>query len=263
MIYDLQKASILKRISAFLLDFILTVILLTGFMWMLSAITGFDSYSNTLSQRITEIEAEFGISAITEEHKVDLDSFSLMTEAERAKFPQDVQDTLTNCIKKINSDPTAIHAHTMITNLTLLIVSLGLLFSIAIVEFVIPLFLKNGQTVGKKIFAIAVMRVDGIRVTPMIMFARAILGKYTLETMISVILIIMMFFGVGSMITLAVIILIPIFQLILVIATKTNSLIHDVFSSTVVVDLHSQMIFDSTDAKIEYQKRLQSERYES
>lgn len=259
MIYDLQKASILKRISAFLLDFILTVILITGFMWMLSAITGFDSYSNTLSDRMAEIETEYGTAEIKEKHNVDIDSFSLMTEEQRNKLPEDVQKTLTDCITAINSDPVVGHSYMMIMNLTLLMVSLSFLFSIAIVEFIIPLFFKNGQTLGKKIFSIAVMRVDGVRVTPPIMLARAILGKYTLETMIPAILILMMFFGVGSIVTVGVVILIAVFQLILVIATKTNSLIHDVFASTVTVDLQSQMIFDSTEAKIEYQKRLHGE----
>lgn len=260
MIYDLQKASILKRFSAFLLDFILTVILITGFMWGISAITGYDAYQDTLKNKIAEIEQEYNISAIKEEHKVDIDSFSLMTEEERAKLPQEVQDTLTNCIKDINSDPEIGQAYLMIMNLTLLMVSLSLLFSITIVEFIIPLIFKNGQTVGKKIFSIAVIRVDGVRVTPMIMFARAVLGKYTLETMIPVILILMMVFGVGSIITVAVVILIALLQIILLIATKTNSFIHDIFASTVTVDLQSQMIFDSVEAKIEYQKRLQSER---
>ena len=262
MIYDLQKASVLKRFSAFLLDLILTVILLTGFMWGISAITGYDNYTDTLSARMTEIETEYGIPAIKEKYNVDTESFSLMTNEERAKYPQEVQTALTDCIKKINSDPAAIEAHVMIINLTLIMVSIGFLLAIMIVEFIIPLIFKNGQTLGKKIFSIAVMRVDGVRVTPTIMFVRAILGKYTIETMVPVILALMILFGLGSMVILGVIVLIAVFQLILIIATKTNSLIHDIFSSTVTVDLQSQMIFDSTDAKIEYQKKLQAERRE-
>ena len=66
-------------------------------------------------------------------------------------------------------------------------------------------------------------------------------------------------FNVGTLVTLAVLILIPIFQLILVIATKTNSLIHDIISSTVSVDLPSQMIFESVEAKKEYQFRIHDE----
>ena len=50
--------------------------------------------------------------------------------------------------------------------------------------------------------------------------------------------------------------MIAIFELILVITTKTNSFIHDVLASTVAVDLQSQMIFDSVEAKKEYQLRI-------
>ena len=262
MIYDLQKASVLKRISAFLLDFILTVILLTGFMWGISAVAGYDTYSDTLSARMEEIKVEYGVPEIAEKYEINIDSFANMTEEERAKLPEDVQTTLTDCIKKINSDPEIGQAYMMIMNLTLLMVSIGFLLSILVVEFIIPLIFKNGQTLGKKIFSIAVVRVDGVRVTPTIMFVRAILGKYTIETMVPAVLILMMHFGVGSIITVGVLLLIAVFQLVLLIATKTNSLIHDAFSSTVVVDMQTQMIFDSVDAKIEYQKKLQSERRE-
>ena len=128
-----------------------------------------------------------------------------------------------------------------------------------VLEFIVPICLKNGQTIGKKIFSIAVMRTDCVRVSPVVMFMRAILGKYTVETMIPTIIVIMMIFGVGSYVTLAVLFLIFLFQIILVIATKTNSFIHDILSSTVVVDLQSQMIFDSLEAKNEYILRLHSE----
>ena len=42
MIYDLQKASILKRVSAGLLDFILTLIIATGAFFLLSSIFNYD-----------------------------------------------------------------------------------------------------------------------------------------------------------------------------------------------------------------------------
>ena len=51
MIYDLQKASLLKRASAILLDFILLVVLATGVGMVVSAITGFDTYNDALGQR--------------------------------------------------------------------------------------------------------------------------------------------------------------------------------------------------------------------
>ena len=45
MIYDLQKASVLKRISAWLLDVILLVIIVTGAAALIAEVSDFDSYS--------------------------------------------------------------------------------------------------------------------------------------------------------------------------------------------------------------------------
>ena len=49
----------------------------------------------------------------------------------------------------------------------------------------------------------------------------------------------------------------------MVIASKTNSPIHDMIANTVTVDMASQMIFDSRDEKIEYIKRIHAEAAEN
>ena len=46
MIYDLQKASILKRISAGILDFIIVLIIATGCFFLLSSIFNYDKISD-------------------------------------------------------------------------------------------------------------------------------------------------------------------------------------------------------------------------
>ena len=257
MIYDLQKASVMKRFMAFLLDFILVIILITGFMWVFSAVTGYDNYSNSLSEQMTQIEQKHGIPEITKEYEIDIDTYASLTEEERNKYPEEIRNTLETCIKEINSDTEISKTYMMI--LTITMISLSVFFAVLIAEFIIPICLKNGQTVGKKIFSIAVMRIDGVKVTPVIMFVRSILGKYTVEIMIPLIILLMAFLGVGSIVTFGVVVLIVLFEIGLVIFTKTNSLIHDVLSSTVTVDLASQMIFDSPEAKQEYQLRIHNE----
>ena len=186
-----------------------------------------------------------------------------MDERELNNLPTDVRTTFDACYKAtqeaIFTDREMIGLFEILVNLSLAILSISLLISFLLLEFLVPMLFKNGQTVGKKIFSIAVMRVDGVRVNGVIMFVRSMLGKYTIETMIPVIILIMMRFGVGSIVTLGVVVLILLFEVILVIATKTNSFIHDILSSTVVVDLQSQMIFDSVEAKKEYQLRLHDE----
>ena len=50
MVSDLQKASLWKRISAFLFDFILLGIVAVLFALALSAVTGYDGYSRTVTE---------------------------------------------------------------------------------------------------------------------------------------------------------------------------------------------------------------------
>jgi ABC-type uncharacterized transport system permease subunit len=52
------------------------------------------------------------------------------------------------------------------------------------------------------------------------------------------------------------------FQLILLIATRNNLSIHDILANTIAVDYASQRIFDSTEALVEYKKKLHAEEAE-
>jgi uncharacterized RDD family membrane protein YckC len=260
MIYDLQKASILKRISAFLLDIILMLIAVTGFAALISHITDIDANINNYSSLVKEYDSQFSVNEWN--LKVDLSNQSFKIDDKEILFTdltEEQQEYINNAYNTVEQDERFIYESQMMFNKTLIIVSISLFLAHFLLEFIVPLIFKNGQTVGKKIFSIAVIRVDGVRIDPVVLFTRSILGKYTIETMIPAFLILMHLFNVGTLITLGVLILIPVFEIILVIATKTNSLIHDIISSTVSVDYQSQMIFDSVEAKNEYQLRIHEE----
>lgn len=241
MIYDLQKASILKRISAWLLDFVCICILSVGVFLVISAISGFDAKSERYDEIITQYSEEYGIDL-----KKGLDDDAT----------QQQKDLYQKAYEAFAKDKEAIALYSQIINITILMVSLGLFVAVLIVEFIVPLFLKNGQTLGKKIFSVAVMQVSGVRITPFILFVRAILGKYTIELMVPALIIAMLVMGVGDLLTVLVLAALGIFQLALVIITKNNSLIHDALSSTVAVDMATQMIFDNKDEMIKYKEEL-------
>ena len=91
------------------------------------------------------------------------------------------------------------------------------------------------------------------------MFIRTVLGKFTIETMIPVIILVMISFnsiGVIGILTLAAILIL---EIVLLIVTHTNSMIHDVLAKTVVVDMASQMIFDSEEDMLAYKKKAHEE----
>lgn len=239
MIYDLQKASILKRISAWLLDFICICIVAVGVAALVTVIADFDSTYDSYNELIAEYSEKYGI---------DLSK----------NLPEDATEEEKTLYQKVYNDfakdENANVLYLRIVSVIFMSVTLGLFFAHLILEFILPLIFKNGQTVGKKVFAIGVMQVTGVKISPFILFVRGILGKYTIETMVPLLLIFMLFTGIGGLIMLIVLAALVIFQIVLVIASKTNSLIHDALSSTVVVDMATQMIFDSKSDMITYKE---------
>ncbi len=243
---DLQKASVWKRISASIFDFILLITLAVGLMWGTSAALNYDQYEKKLNERREYYYEKYGLDASTEYDK--------LTDEQKA-----IYDTAK---KEYGEDKEAAYAYQMMFNLSLIIVTFPILASYLILEFLVPMLFKNGQTLGKKIFGIAVMRIDGIRVNGVLMFARTVLGKFTVETMIPALLIIMMLFGMIGIVGIIVTVGIVFLQLVLLIFTKERTVIHDKLAQTVTVDMASQMIFDTTDDLIAYKTKLQTENAE-
>lgn len=247
MIFDIQKASVLKRISAFILDAILICIVATGFAVLMSQITDYDGHSDRLEEYYASYEAEYGVTF-------------RMTEEERAAMTKEEQEQYKKAYEALTADKEAMKEYAKVFNLTLTIISLSILLSFAATEFVVPLCLKNGQTVGKKVFGIGVIRTDGVKMNPLMLFVRTFLGKFTLETMIPVLIIVMICFNSIGLMGLIVLCAELLLQIILFFATKTNSLIHDLLAGTVCVDMASQMIFASESEMIEYKKRVSAEK---
>lgn len=243
MIFDIQKASILKRVSAFILDLILFAILAVGIAALIGLACDYDGQIEKLENYFSSYKAEYEL-----EYGVDLDisetDYNMLTEAEK----QNWQDAYNACNEALNADAGATATFIRIISYTLLMVSLGILVSMAILEFAFPLFFKNGQTIGKKVFGIGVIHQNGVRVNVTAMFVRTFLGKYTVETMVPVLLLYMMFaLGTGIM-SIIVIALLLVLQLgIFIYTKKTRCLIHDVFAKTVCIDIASQKIFDNVD----------------
>lgn len=246
MIYDLQKANMWKRCSAALFDFIILGMVVVGLAVLLSNILGYTGYYDQMNAAYEKYEKQYGI-----EFEITEEEYLSKTEEEKQ-----VWDTAYGELCKDNE---AMHAYNMVLSLSMLIASFSILIAYVILEFAIPMFFGNGQTLGKKIFGIGVMRTDGIKVVGPLMFIRTILGKFTIETMIPVIIIVMILFNSIGIVGPVIIGLILLVQIILMIKTPTNSMIHDVLAKTVVVDIASQMIFESEEALIEYKTRVHAE----
>ena len=251
MSYDIQKANMWKRISAFLFDWILLVIAVVGLGFVLSSALNYGEHSDRLEACYTTFENEYGV------------AFDISAE-DYAALTDDARESYDAALTALTEDESFIEAFSLLINLTLIIITFSILLGYLILEFLVPLLFGNGQTLGKKIFGIGVMRMDGIRLSPLLLFARTVLGKATVETLLPVLIVIMIYFGyMDILFALLLLAALAVAQLALLIATRNRTPIHDKLAQTVTVDMASQMIFDSPAAMLEYKQRIHAERANS
>ena len=247
MIYDLQRASMWKRISAWLLDAILLCIIATLMAFVLAAVTNYDGYSEQLDARYTYFEEQYGVSRNLTQEQVNA-----MTDEERAN--------LTAASDAIAADEEALYAYNMMLQLIIIMTSFGILLGYVVLEFAVPMVLGNGQTIGKKVFSLGVMQQNGVRVNGVCMFIRTVLGKYAIETMIPVMMVLMLFFGTIGTVGWIIVGAIGIVQVALLVTTRERCMIHDKLANTVTVDLPSQMIFKTQEDLIAYKEKVAAEK---
>ena len=243
MRFEIQRADTWKRISAFLFDVIMLMIVAVGFAAILSAVLNYDSHV----EKYDAIKTEY-----YEKYNIDL-------ETPEDQLTQEQKQAREDANKAFEEDTRAIFEYNMLINLALIIISFSILISYLILEVTLPHFMKYGRTMGKRVFGLAVIRTNGVRADGVAFFIRTIIGKYVMETMVPIYLIIMTLFSDAGIIGPVVILLIVALEIFTVFYTKTRSMIHDLVSDTVVVDYASQMIFETEDDLVQYKTRIHEE----
>lgn len=247
MIQDLQRANMLKRISAWLLDAILLCVIATFMAWLLSMALNYDSYVQQFDARCSYYEEEYG---------VDLD----FSQEDIDAMSPDQLENLNAASTAFAKDTEALYAYNMMIYLIIIMISLSVLLGYITLEFAVPMLFKNGQTIGKKVFGLGVMRKDGIRVNGVCMFVRTVLGKFSIETMIPAIILLLLYIGALGIDGLLIIAAIVITEIVLLYTTRERCMIHDKLAQTVTVDFASQLIFDTPEAQIAYKKKLAAQK---
>lgn len=243
---DLQKAGLWKRFAAWLLDLILLTILATGFGLVISSAMNYDDYVAKLNEKYAQYETKYGV------------EFNISQEEYEALLPEQ-QEAYQKANEELAQDVELNGIYNMVVHQTLIMLSVGILLSIFLLEFVVPVLFKNGQTLGKKIFGIGLMRTDYVKVNNMQLFVRAVLGKFTIEIMAPIYIMLLSFLGVFGLMGTLVVGALLIIEMVLLGVTKNNSQIHDLLAGTVVVDMATQKIFDSEEARTEYSKRIHAD----
>ena len=246
MAISIQKANFWKRISAYLLDFILTAILTVGFGAILSAVVNYDSHLD----KYTAIQQSY-----IEKYGLDVE----ITDEEYEKLTDEQKQPYIEADKALRADPEAKKEMLLIMELSLVIISIGILLATMVIHIVVPLLFKNGQTLGKKVFGLAVVRSNCVKLSKPVMIIRAVLGLYTIETMFPIMLFMMIMFGLLGSVGTMTIGLFFVLQTCVIAFTQNHTAIHDLLSDTVVVDMSSQRIFETQEALIEYKQQLHAE----
>ena len=241
MSVGLQKANFWKRFSAFLFDIIFVVTLAVGLAAVLSLAFGYTNYSAKLQEYYTEYELKYAIDLdITEE------AFNALSASQ--------QEAYRTASQLFSQDERVLSVYYAMFYLSLAIAAISILISVLVVYFLVPLFFKNGQTLGKKIFGLAVMRTNCVKISNFVLFARTVFGLYTIEIMVPVLLITMIYFNVLGIVGTITIGLLLILEIVVMCITQTNSSIHDLLADTVVVEMSSQQIFETEEALIAYKQ---------
>ena len=258
MSVSIQKANFWKRISAWLFDAIIAVVLALGCCLVAVTVIDFDSISNDYNAHLEQYYEEYG-----KKHDVNFsltqEEYNAMSEQEKAAYNEKLNLAQKDMQLALSKDKTYAALSYKLFRATLLVVAVGVLGSHLIWYFAIPLFLKNGQTLGKKMFGLAVIRTNCVKASNPVLFIRSIVGLYAMETMAPLFIILMIYFGYLGIIGTATLLLLLVLQIGVMVKTQTNSSIHDLLSDTMVVDLVSQRIFETEEERVAYiaeQERL-------
>lgn len=248
---DLQKASMWKRISAWLFDTILLACMVCLFGVILSFGLDFDGQYDKLNAHYVRYESQYGI-----DFDVTQEAYALMDAQEKAEY----EEKYNRAYEALIADTEAMRQYGLVVNLVMLIMSIGTLLAYLLMELLIPIWLKNGQTLGKKIFNISVVRVDSVKLSGVQLFVRTILGKYAIGTMVPVYVLILLFMGSLGILGIAILAGLVIAQAVCLLAGGEGRAIQDRLAGTVVVDFASQRIFKNREELAAYTEWVQSEK---
>ncbi|MBQ8428831.1 MAG: RDD family protein [Clostridia bacterium] len=254
MSFSLQKASFWKRISSYMLDTVALVFLILSLILVTNPIFKMDSHTKKLNEYRTQYAQEYGVdldlanknpSTLTEEEKAAYDANYEKYEAMNEAMAKD------KTVQAVNADIIIAFAASF---------AVSVFFATLILHFFVPLLFKNGRTLGKRVFGLAVIRTNGVKISTPVLFIRSMVGLFAIETMFPLAILLMMLLGMLGLIGAIILVAFAILQIVCMITTQTNSSIHDLLTDSVVVDMASQTIYESNEDLIAAQKAEAAER---
>ncbi len=241
MAFSIQKANFWKRFSAWLVDTFLVILLAVACCFPILDLFKYETCGDQLIAIQETYRPQF-----EEEYNTDLtineEKYNELSDADKKRY----QDGMAAFEQALLSNDEYVKLRAERATALFSTVIISVFVGVLVAHFFLPLCLKNGQTLGKKTFGTAVIRTNGVKITPMQLFVRSIVGLFTIETAALAFLLIV--YPVGTIAGGLLLVL----QIGVMFKTPTNSSIHDLLADTAVVDFSSQQIFATEEDRLSY-----------
>ena len=223
-IFEPHRASQVKRAAAYLIDLILFLVVFTGVLYLVSIIIGFQDSLDKLN-------------AMMEQYQV----------CEDENNPVCIQNW-----ENFNKDSTAVYYSNKTIELLLIVFSVSVIVTNILYELIIPLCLKNGQTVGLKVFNLGFIDNEGVKVRPIQVFVRFLFGKTIVNILIPFysFLFYTMYGGLPGMIAGLLAFGIPVMNILLFLFGPKKCGFANLIGGVFVVDLEDTYIFENKEELI-------------
>lgn len=223
----MNRHPFLKRAFAGAIDVLLIAILTVFIAMPMSSITGYKQSREDVETLFARLEKTYGVSfnLTPQEYQELTDEQYRRYDEAFAEFQSNEEDILT---------------YNRMVQGSYLTVLGSILVAVLILELAIPLFLGDGQTLGKKMMGLVVIRMSGEQVDTLGIIARALLGKYLVEIAVPVFTVLAIYNGNSSGRSSFMIVGLFLAQAACMGLTRERRLIHDFLSGTRVVAAESE-----------------------
>ncbi len=227
--YKPKLPSFSKRIAAYILDFICVAIVCVGLCLLFSFLFGYDKANDALNLKYVE----YGLKYYDEENNL--------------LIKEGTTEELSALWELFDQDEKAIQLWNKVVDLSLIIPILSVSISIFIFEFIVPLFMKHGRSIGRYAFKIALITNEGIEVKMIHLFIRFLFGKLMITALIPLICILSVLLNMANPFIVIMLLGIWIINLILIIKSKNHIGISDFLAKVYPCEIEGQTFFDSVE----------------
>lgn len=176
-IYTPKTPKFIKRLAAWFIDLILIIVVATGVALLTSVAYGYDNYNQICYQK----EIQYGIYVEDPEGKIEIDNknYTICYEVDGIDEKEAAKR-----YEELYKDLEYREAYTKRSSGQVIIITTAIVVSLTIFEFVIPLILKHGRTIGMKFFDIGYVTDEGVDINFKTVFVRFLFGKLIVGALI-------------------------------------------------------------------------------